>query len=79
LAIWLFKRNSESFTNAKNRAKEAAIRLIQLAEEHQSVLPVGHGFINHFIAKEIRKRGWYGPSKPGKAYWEYGVFEKATT
>jgi broad specificity phosphatase PhoE len=79
--LWLFgfSRNGESFVSAKKRAKQAATTLVKLADEHQSVLLVGHGFINHFIAKELRKSGWLGPSKPGKGYWGYGVYEQATT
>lgn len=79
--LWVlgFSRNGESLINARVRAREAASRLVQLAQEHQAVLLVGHGFINHFIAKELRKSGWFGPSKPGRGYWEYGVYEQATT
>lgn len=56
----------------------AALRLIELAEEHQKVLLVGHGFINHFIAKELQKGGWYGPTRPGKRFWSYGTYEQAS-
>ncbi|MES9861226.1 MAG: histidine phosphatase family protein [Candidatus Thiodiazotropha sp. LLP2] len=75
--LWLFgfSRNGESLANLKLRARQAAVKLIQLAEEHQNVLLVGHGFINHFIAKELRKKGWFGPLKPGKEYWEYAIYE----
>ena len=79
--LWLFgfSQNGESITHAKKRAKYAAKKLIQLANEHQSVLLVGHGFINHFIAKELRKCGWLGPQKLSKGYWGYGIYEQATT
>lgn len=67
--LWVlgFSRNGESLRNAKKRANHAAARLVELAEEHQQILLVGHGFINYFIAKELRKRGWSGPSRPGRA------------
>lgn len=76
--LWLFgfSRNGESLVDAKRRSKQAADKLAQLAEEHQSVLLVGHGFMNYFIAKELRKSGWHGPSKPGDNYWGYGVYEQ---
>jgi phosphohistidine phosphatase SixA len=79
--LWLFgfSKNGESIADARNRAKHAASRLVELANEHQSVLLVGHGFINYFIAKELRKCGWFGPSKPGKGYWGYGVYELTAT
>ncbi|MES9941055.1 MAG: hypothetical protein ABW105_06325 [Candidatus Thiodiazotropha sp. 6PLUC1] len=31
---------------------------------------------NHFIAKELRKKGWFGPSKPFKGYWGYTIYEQ---
>jgi broad specificity phosphatase PhoE len=79
--MWLFgfSRNGESLSDARRRARQAAERLVELAEEHQNVLLVGHGFINHFIAKELQKSGWLGPSKPGKGFWSYGIYERATT
>lgn len=79
--LWLFgfARNGESLIDARKRAGQAAERLIELAEEHQNILLVGHGFVNHFIANELKKRGWVGPSKPGKGHWGYGIYERATT
>lgn len=78
--LWLFgfSRNGESLANARIRAKKAAERLVELAEEHQNILVVGHGFINHFIANELKKSGWLGPSNPDKGYWGYGIYERAT-
>jgi hypothetical protein len=77
--LWLlgFSRNGESLLDARRRAKLAAERLVELAEKHQNVLLVGHGFINHFIAKELQKSGWLGPSKPGKGFWGYGIYQRA--
>lgn len=76
--LWLFgfSKNGESFKQSKNRARLAADKLIELAETHHDVLLVGHGFINHFIAKELKQRGWQVSLKPGRNYWEYGVFKK---
>lgn len=79
--LWLFgfSKNGESFKQAKNRARLAADKLIELAEMHHAVLLVGHGFINHFIAKELKKRSWQMSSKLGSGYWEYGVFKNIVT
>lgn len=79
--LWLFgfSKNGESLVNAKKRARHAAQKLIQLAEEHEHVLLVGHGFINHFIAKALKKYGWLGPSNPGKKFWEYGIYQYTKT
>ncbi|WP_231886464.1 hypothetical protein [Methylomonas methanica] len=40
-----------------------------------SVLLVGHGLMNYLIAQQLRANGWHGPAKPGKRFWEYGVYE----
>lgn len=79
--LWLFSfsRNGESLIDARVRAKQAAERLVELAEEHQNVLLIGHGLINHFIAKELQKMGWLGPSRPARGFWGYGIYERATT
>ncbi len=69
-----FSRNGESISMAKQRAQVAASTLIEVAHEHQSVLLVGHGFVNYFIAQELLARNWVGPTKPGRGYWEYGVY-----
>ncbi len=79
--MWLlgFSRNGESLSNARRRANQAAARLVELAEEHQDVLLVGHGLMNHFIAKELRKCGWQGPSRLARGYWGFGSYVRATT
>ena len=76
--LWLFgfSRNGESLADARKRAKHAAKRLIELAEEHRSVLLVGHGFINCLIARELRACGWLGPAKPNRKFWGLGIYER---
>lgn len=78
IILWLaglFELNT-SFREGKMRAKDCARKLIRLAEEHEKVLFVGHGFINKYIANELRLQGWKGPKLPSKGYWDYGVYEK---
>lgn len=74
--LWLagFSRNGESYAAARSRARQAAARLVALAERHASVLLVGHGVMNYLIARELRASGWQGPAKPGKRFWDYGVY-----
>ena len=74
--LWLFglSKNGESFTQAKNRARLAADNLISLAETHYEVLLVGHGFINHFIAQELKKCGWQMFSNHSIGYLDDGVW-----
>ncbi len=80
-ALWFlgFSKNTESFVKARSRAKKASIILSELAAEYDSVLFVGHGFLNHYIAKELLAANWDGPSSPGTKYWEFGVYEYAGT
>lgn len=76
-ALWVcgFSSNSESFSQAKIRANSAAEFIINIAKEKQSVLFLGHGLLNHYIAKHLLSNGWKCLQKPGSYYWSYGVFE----
>lgn len=71
--LWFFgfSANSESLTMARMRAVEAVGKLEQAAEESGSVLLVGHGFMNRFIAKELIKRGWNCKKRAGGNYWHH--------
>lgn len=79
--LWVlgFSKNTESFSKARSRAKKASIILTELAAEHGSVLFVGHGFLNHYVAKALLAANWDGPSSPGKKYWGFGTYEYAGT
>lgn len=74
LSIVGFSRNGESFAMARARAKRASATLIEQACIHNSVLLVGHGFINYLIAKELLANNWTGPVKPGGRYWQHGIY-----
>lgn len=76
-SLWFmgFSRNTESISIAKGRAKKASEKLMELAVEHHSVLFVGHGFLNHYVAKELLEKNWVGPRSPGNKYWEFGTYE----
>lgn len=69
--IWFsgYSRDCESLSNAKNRAKKASTMLVEYAQEHSSVVLVGHGFFNLLIAKELRKLGWKGKKKTSSKHW----------
>lgn len=75
--LWLFgfSQNGESLRNSLDRARRAAQQLVELAEQHGEVLLVGHGFLNHFIARELVKRGWTGPKKPASEYWDHSLYQ----
>jgi broad specificity phosphatase PhoE len=78
--LWFFgySSNGESLREAKLRASNGASMLKEIAANTGSVLLVGHGFVNRFIAKELLSNGWQGPASPGKKYWEFGIYEYAT-
>ncbi len=70
--LWFFgyqKNCPEPVTALKQRASLAADRLISLAQSHESVLFVGHGILNTFIVRALRKKGWKGPRFPGYGFW----------
>jgi len=75
-SLWFFgfSKNGESLSATKKRAKLASQKLMQLAEQFEKILLVGHGFINRLIARELLSQNWQGPSLPGHHYWDYAVY-----
>ncbi len=76
--LWFlgYSKNSESFKEAKLRAFNAASLLESTAKEKGSVLFVGHGMLNRYIAKHLTEQGWLVRKKVSSNYWEFGVFER---
>ena len=76
--LWFFgySGNSESYSEARQRALKAAEKLAELASSHQSVFLVGHGIFNRLIVKELKDLGWSGPRNPGSGYWSFGKYTK---
>lgn len=74
--FWLlgFSRNGEPLSIAKRRAQQAAERLVVLAEGGKHVVLVGHGLFNYMIARALLRKGWAGPTRPGRDFWEFGVY-----
>lgn len=71
--MWLFgfSKNGESFSQAKKRSKQAAEKLILLAQENEKIIVVGHGLINRLIGKQLEKESWQASQRKGKSYWEF--------
>ena len=69
--LWFFgySNGCESLSSAKDRANKASELLIKHAQEHTSVVLVGHGFFNMLIAKELKKEGWEGRRKTSSKHW----------
>jgi len=75
--LWFcgLKTNSESLIEAKVRASTGASKLKKIAKNNDSVVFIGHGFMNRFIAKELLLSGWHNSIPLGKKHWEFGVYE----
>ncbi|WP_312269695.1 histidine phosphatase family protein [Pseudescherichia sp.] len=69
--FWLVgaSSNSESCSDAKERAKSVADRLAALAHEHNRVFSMGHGIMNKLIAKELERAGWTKVTDGESGYW----------
>jgi len=70
--LWFigYSRGCESLSHSKERAEKAAEVLVEYAQEHSSVVLVGHGFFNMLIAKELQKSGWKGKKKTSSKHWD---------
>lgn len=68
--LWLlgFTGNVESFKQANIRAKEAALELVNLSGNHESIVAFGHGLMNRQVNKELIKLGWQSNIE-GREYW----------
>ncbi|CAM3544483.1 histidine phosphatase family protein [Cytobacillus oceanisediminis] len=76
--LWFcgYSSDCESYQDAKLRAKNAALKLISCAKEHNSAILVGHGFFNLLIAKELQKMDWKGSRKTGSRHWNVTTYKK---
>ena len=74
---WLGRHESgESADAARARAREAADRLVRAAESEGRVLLLAHGYFNHMVGRELRKRGWRLVENRGFKYWSVRRFER---
>jgi broad specificity phosphatase PhoE len=69
-----YSANAESFKSAKTRARSCAEQLANLAVTNGTVLFVGHGSLNWFVARCLKRMGWISADKPSRKYWEHSVF-----
>jgi len=77
MAWWLnWCESDETIAMARQRAVRVADRLGALAAEHGSVMAVGHGMFNRFVASQLRRLGWRGPSVLPRAYWAVAQFDR---
>ncbi len=66
----------ESRAAALARAREAADRLVRAAEAEGRVLLLAHGFFNHMVGRELRRRGWRLVENRGFKYWSVRRFTR---
>ena len=74
-SLFGYRGGGESFADAKARAVQAVDRLTDTKSEAESTMLLGHGLMNRFIARELKRRGWRETKALGKANWSYGIFE----
>ncbi|MFB1000331.1 MAG: histidine phosphatase family protein, partial [Colwellia sp.] len=58
--LWMLgcKGSFESFKQAKKRADEAAVKLIEIAQNQDKIVLFGHGYMNRYIRKSLIQKGW---------------------
>ena len=67
-AAWVMglnQANIESYKEARERARQVAIRLALLAEEEQTVVVVAHGMLNRSVSRWLKQNGWRITQKQG--------------
>jgi len=77
VAWWLnWCRASETVAATRARANRVVDRLSSLAREHGTVLVVGHGMFNRFVATRLLECGWRGPRILPAGYWATATFTR---
>lgn len=66
----------EPVPSTRARAARVAGTLSRLADEHHTVVAVGHGWFNRFVARELRRQGWRGPRWYPTAYWSSATYRR---
>ncbi len=71
--------NAESLSDFRSRTKQCASELNALAGIHRSVVLCGHGLLNNFLHKPLRKLGWSSTTLHGSAsgHWSYRVYSRS--
>jgi len=78
LSWWwgLSPSDEETRPAAQARAREAADHLVRAAETEGDVLVLAHGFFNHMVGLELKKRGYKLVSDKGYRYWSARTFAR---
>jgi len=62
-------RWAKTLKETKEDAKIASVRLLELSDEHQNIILMGHGVMNWLIRKELVKSGWRYEGKDAHGNW----------
>lgn len=74
---WLgYSAGGETRFEAEIRAEAAADRLIELAADGEGdVIICGHGWFNHMVIKQLKRRGWKRTGgEGGSGHWSHSSF-----
>src|SRR2546427_373652 len=63
-----------AFAEWHHRAADAAA--LDPASRPPPVLLAGHGWMNGFIARALRRDGWHGPRRRTRRHWAFAVYER---
>ena len=76
--LWFlgYSKKCESYKNAKSRSIECAQKLQTLAKENQSIVLIGHCFMNRFIGKQLLHAGWLSSKRQQSGYWGVSICTK---
>lgn len=66
----------ESHEEAKERAKQAADLLDELATKNGSVALLAHGWFNRMIRPNLKKNGWVCVYDGGDFHWSHRIYQK---
>jgi broad specificity phosphatase PhoE len=66
----------ETIDTVKIRAMRAAVNLLHLASKRGSVVLVGHGLFNRYIASCLRREGFVGPRLISTRPWGVAQFRR---
>ena len=85
-SLWVFLARAHQMLDRRDdeggraavraRATDVAATLARLAGEHHSVVAIGHGWFNRFVARELRRQGWHGPRFVPSGYWSSVTYER---
>jgi len=74
--LWFlgFSGNCESFKSFRTRCDRVAETLIEYHDHPGSLVLVGHGILNRYVARSLLKNGFLGPKRPSSVSWALSAY-----